>query len=1136
MRVSRQDPSLNERIEALDEKYIRAQSLSKTAAEVIPRTWEMLDADELAFIDGELDRCIIDRRYFMENYYVIRDERGRLKTLYPWWDHQELVYEAVEEEWQNKGCCRLIILKPRQAGSTTWNGALITSATIFVPNTFSLLMAQDGEVSGEIYQRVMDAFHALPFWMQPETMSKQQGTRVIFQRDDQQERVTDPGLGSTLMISNAQRSTGVAIGRTIKNILGCLTSNNFILDSRGLLLPISEARVGMKIIVPGGGVGTIKGVASRSARNVYPGAENGYRITSWCNPAFPLEGTGNHTVMCCRIEDQFKAEHRQHRADDVGHRRERKVITSRGLKEFQDITKDDFVVVPVTPITEDGEVPEGGMTPYRAHGGGSVNAWYPPAPSREFGFAVGLYLAEGCISNSVTIALDSDEQELADRFAEAVRIPYGKVTAGANGSRTRHYHFYNAAFRNWLTQHLGKKDEKHIPRWAWQLGREFLSGVVEGLILGDGHLDPKTHSISFCSIRAHLSLALREAVCSLGHGYGGINSPQESGFRYGRNCQKIWTVKFGRLTNNALRRAFGWECASRQSSRDVAHYLYSPDKTEVYVRVRSIERVPLETVYDIEMDTADRLYMLPGAITHNSEVSRWPDASVWTADIKPSLNAPDMLGIMESTAYGRNGLYYNMWRAAESGKSIWRALFIPVYRVRKYFIPVMKSDNFRLTPDERGLRENVLKTENFAIPLGFFKWRRAEIAETINSTGSDETHFESYPVTSQEAFINSGFCSFPRRELKRQLQVNACDPIAIGEIEYTGLDTPPMLHLHKPVAEELLDKPEKFNRLWIWEEPLPPSSSVEYYLSGDVGGGEEGNDYSALSVYRLGYASEPDIQVATWHGHMNPSHLARVVAALGQWYNGCEVAVEYAQSGITTCNELQWTLDYPNLYRWKQLDKIGNTATVHTHWMTTERTRSDAINRMNEKLLDHTIVIRNRHTLEEMLDFGTEDGGGKAQGLDNNDDMVMCDLINVGAASQSGKHRELAEAMGMGTGVASSTAAGLMPTGPCSYAVFDQYSRQVEQVDSEQAGLDLIARMEAKHKIKLNWRVVPVTVMKANTPWSDLHDGQGAARGLYEQGMKDTHITPDIVQLYRDMLNHERHQGGPAAVVDGEDY
>lgn len=220
MRIGRRDSTLNERIEALDEKYIRAQALSKTATEVIPRTWAMLDADELAFVDGELEHCITDRRYFMENYYVIRDERGRLKTLYPWWDHQELVYEAVEEEWAKKGCCRLIILKPRQAGSTTWNGALITAATIFVPNTFSLLMAQDSEVSGEIYQRVMDAFHGLPFWMQPETMSRQQGTRVIFQRDDQQDRVTDPGLGSTLMISNAQRSTGVAIGRTIKNILG----------------------------------------------------------------------------------------------------------------------------------------------------------------------------------------------------------------------------------------------------------------------------------------------------------------------------------------------------------------------------------------------------------------------------------------------------------------------------------------------------------------------------------------------------------------------------------------------------------------------------------------------------------------------------------------------------------------------------------------------------------------------------------------------------------------------------------------------------------------------------------------------------------------------------------------------------
>src|ERR1700733_13850651 len=185
----------------------------------MPRVLEMLSSDENKFIRDKIGKCLTDRRYFMENYYPIRDERGRMRTLYPFFSHQDIIAEAVEEEWNAKGCCRLIILKPRQAGSTTWNAAMIFHATIFVPNTYSLVMGQDDRVSDEIYQRIVDAENGLPFWLRAGRLSKQQGRQIIFQRTDEHVRLVDPGLGSTLHISNAQKSTGVAIGRTVRNIL-----------------------------------------------------------------------------------------------------------------------------------------------------------------------------------------------------------------------------------------------------------------------------------------------------------------------------------------------------------------------------------------------------------------------------------------------------------------------------------------------------------------------------------------------------------------------------------------------------------------------------------------------------------------------------------------------------------------------------------------------------------------------------------------------------------------------------------------------------------------------------------------------------------------------------------------------------
>ena len=739
MRVPRKDETLNDYLEVLDEKFILAQSKSKTDLEALPRALELLSDDENRFIDREIERCMSDTRYFMENYYVIRDERGNLRTLYQFWSHQEILHEVIEEEWKKKGCCRLIVLKPRQAGSTTWNAARIFHSTIFVPNTFSLVMAQDDTVSGEIYQRIIDAYHNLPFWLRPEYLSKQQGRQVIFQRSDEYLRSVDPGLGSTLLVSNAQKSTGVAIGRTIKNILA-------------------------------------------------------------------------------------------------------------------------------------------------------------------------------------------------------------------------------------------------------------------------------------------------------------------------------------------------------------------------------------------------------------SEASRWPDPQVWTADIKPSLNAPDMLGVIESTAFGRSGLFYNLWRAAEAGKSIWRALFIPVYKVKKYFLPVYKSDNFVLNDDEKALRRNVHRKESYTIPLGFFKWRREQIVETIAATRSDETFLESYPITAGEAFISSGFCAFPRKCLNEQEQKNCRPPKLIGEIEYNnGYEHHPVLKLHAPDPEEVLDRPEQFNRLWVWEEP-DDNEQIEYYIGADVASGTAA-DYSDAAVYKIGYGNEPSVQVAEWHGWVNASYFARIIAAMGYWYHTAEIAVEYARDGITTGNELKVALDYPAIYRWRKMDRIQSHTQI-MHWLTNHQTRDDAINRMSQHLLDKTVVIRNRHLIEEMRDFGRFEGETKAEGMDSPDDMVMANIIALAALYQTGKRQEWSENVGIaGEG---SKHAYLLPKAPQVYGVYNQLGQQVTQCDSEAAAVKIIEETGVKYGINLKerWKVVPLVVGKFNTCWSPVWDSTGAEHELatiHNYGPREQMQNPTAVSEYRKLMHLQSKFGEDLSEVFGDD-
>jgi hypothetical protein len=761
--IPRRDKTLNAPLEVLDARFLEAPEGPRkfTAA------WESLQADELKWIGDITYKCRYDLRFYLENFHIVKDQEGMAQTLYPLWDSQEVIFEALERKWKEDGCYRLIVLKPRQCGGTIVSGGVIFQATIFNPRMFTIMMAQSKKTTGELYRRLWDAYNSLPWWMRPELESKVQEDRFVFQRSDPNRRVTDPGLASTLVVANAQEQAGVAIGKTI-------------------------------------------------------------------------------------------------------------------------------------------------------------------------------------------------------------------------------------------------------------------------------------------------------------------------------------------------------------------------------------------------------------ACGHFSEASRYPPNDMWTADIEPSMNARNTRAIMESTAYGRGGLFYNMWIAAEKGENDWTPVFIPVYRVRRYSLPIRKGDDFTLTNEERGLREKVAEVGDgigkLTIPNGFFNWQRRKIKAYIAAEHSSEGLYkyqEAFPVTPGVAFISSGFCAFPRHCLAEQEAEFCRPPIWIGEVNYIGPDQAPEFHPPLPTLEDIKqgivsyrpedihEKPEHINRLWLWE--LPSSNDgIKYYSGVDVAGGM-GPDFSCAQIIRLGFSpSDPRVQVAMWHGWCNPSHFARILAALGYWYNTAEIAVEYMKAGVTTGDELLHQLDYPNLYRWRHEDKIGNTLTQHVHWQTVQRTRENAINRVNEGLLDRTLHIRNKLLIEEMRNFGRLDGESKAEGFEDTDDATMALVITLGASSQ---------AKAESTQSASSTSSYLTPRTPKVWGVYDHLMRQIDQSDSEEVVKKVIHNAAKQYNGRvedilgksslsdpsprvIGWKVIAppdnsmivcareIMVMEANTPYSPIYDANGAEHELhFKHGVPTRQVMPEIVQLYRAMLTTQHYEG-----------
>lgn len=498
---------------------------------------------------------------------------------------------------------------------------------------------------------------------------------------------------------------------------------------------------------------------------------------------------------------------------------------------------------------------------------------------------------------------------------------------------------------------------------------------------------------------------------------------------------------------------------------------------------------------------------------HLSEISRWPNGEVWTADIEPSMNAPDRMAFAESTAFGNDTFQYYLWEEASKGDSDWTPVFLAAYRAKKYSLPIKPSQQpFQLTEIEAAFTERVRTEERFEIAPEFWNWRRKRINASISRTGFPYAHLESYPITPQEAFQSSGSSAFPRHKLDEQQMQNVRKPEWVGEVLYQGKEAIPKRLLNHMIDDSghyrmdvALEKRELTDRLYVWEQPLPGEA---YYAASDVGDGIFGGDFSVVEIFRAGYGTEPDYQVAEWVGYEAPLAFAKIIYALGWWYNRCEVAVEYAREGMACANALTTDLEYPNLYRPRRPDKAtGSQLTTWFHWQTTQKTKPYLLTRMTESLLENTIVIRSQYLIDELRRCVKE--GISFAGMGGHDDAAVAACIAHYCMRET--MPELRREQGAATNPSSASSALARalhpPLGSVIFGVYDPLFRLRAQRRDLAAAEELVAKNPG-------FLIRPIRVSKANTAYSPIYHGQGLARELLLAGVQDREITPDLLQLY----------------------
>jgi hypothetical protein len=328
------------------------------------------------------------------------------------------------------------------------------------------------------------------------------------------------------------------------------------------------------------------------------------------------------------------------------------------------------------------------------------------------------------------------------------------------------------------------------------------------------------------------------------------------------------------------------------------------------------------------------------SLLHMSEVGLWDHgrrASTAEESIAATLDALETDGehaalgtiaIIESTANGQQGSFYERWQRASSGESGWTPLFFPWQTAAKHVYPLRAGDAEMVAaiaassnPVEAWKSSGVFVTSSGKFDpeaADLFAPRAHEYGLTPpqvrwyvtkwNEKNRDITIVDQeFPLSPAHAFAASGRPVLPSSVVDAIAEPEVPTPIWAGCLP---LQTPGDKRLHAERWRTAIANPGRYWR--IYSEPVP-SWRERYVVGCDVAGGG-GPDASAIQV--LDRVTRR--VVAEFHGEdVTPDDLGVQLDAIGRLYGGelgpAMVVPESNNHGVATIRKLL-DLGYPRIY------------------------------------------------------------------------------------------------------------------------------------------------------------------------------------------------------------------------------
>ena len=352
---------------------------------------------------------------------------------------------------------------------------------------------------------------------------------------------------------------------------------------------------------------------------------------------------------------------------------------------------------------------------------------------------------------------------------------------------------------------------------------------------------------------------------------------------------------------------------------------------------------------------------------HLTEVAKWRDAKTTLTSLLQTVpDQPNTLVVMETTAKGIGGEYYDRWQMAKAGESNYIPIFLSWLIDDEYTLKFKDED------EKYHFKRNIDDIENGLIESGasleHLHWRRK--IGLPDKCGNDVDQFrQEYPSNDVEAFIASGSPVFDQKKCYIYfIEAQKFKPI-VGNLEYKNDDV--VFVENERGYIKLFDKD-------LLTGDISDRDIYRFANGADVAEGLAQGDYSVNATWD----KKKEHVAMVWRGHIDPDLFGEEIHKINLFQKKKGFfAIEKNNHGLTTIKSAY--KKGVKLYHNQSFEKGYPSDTGKVGFTTTSKSKAEVINDLNEWIREALLDSKDLQFWSEALRFvRNEKGQMQAQGKD----------------------------------------------------------------------------------------------------------------------------------------------------------